>query len=230
MLVVRQEARDGTDRPLTARGGEVAQLEQQGLGVDVGKASDPPCCVPLAQDPQHPGRRRARLGHPADVIADAADADHDRQATPDPLAELLRQAGGAFLGLAAGHDGEQAVRDAADHGDGRVGHGCRQVHAERVGNAPEVAGSTAALTGGLGGAARQAARVLGAQGRSEHDDLLAGQAEPAQRVARADTALQRGAHQVGAQPALHVGAGAHPQQVQGDQLGGVLQRLRSARA
>ena len=30
--------------------------------------------------------------------------------------------------------------------------------------------------------------------------------------------------QVGAQPALHVGAGAHPQHVQGHQLGGVLQR------
>ena len=56
-----------------------------------------------------------------------------------------------------------------------------------------------------------------------HRHALARGGRAGERVAGADTALERGADQVGAQPALHVGTGPHAQQVQGHQLGGVLQ-------
>ena len=54
---------------------------------------------------------------------------------------------------------------------------------------------------------------------------LAGQPEPVQRLSRAGPAFERGAEQVGAQPALDVGAGPDAQQVQRDQLRGVAQCL-----
>ena len=61
------------------------------------------------------------------------------------------------------------------------------------------------------------------EGRADHADPLAGQAEPTEGVARPRAALERGADELGAEAALHVGAGAHAQQVQGDQLRGVAQ-------
>ena len=57
VLVVRQEARDGTNRPLAARGGEVAQLEQQRLRLDVVEPSDPRVPRAPRAAPAAPGRR-----------------------------------------------------------------------------------------------------------------------------------------------------------------------------
>ena len=68
--------------------------------------------------------------------------------------------------------------------------------------------------------------VLDARHRdAEHHQRLAGQPQPVQGRTRAGTALERRAEQVGPQPALHVGSGADPEQVQRDQLGGVLEGL-----
>ena len=98
----------------------------------------------------------------------------------------------------------------------------RQVHAKRVGEPLEVAGPTARilLAGGLG-------RADGGPG-ARHAGSQRGR-RPAGRPGRAGVSASRAPtppssavlDQVGAQPALHVGAGAHPQQVQRDQLGGV---------
>ena len=62
-------------------------------------------------------------------------------------------------------------------------------------------------------------------GDTEHQERLPGEPEPLQRLPAAGAALERGAEQVGTQPALYVGSGADPEQVQRDQLGGVAERL-----
>ena len=68
------------------------------------------------------------------------------------------------------------------------------------------------------------------EGSGEDNHGSAGQAKPPQGIRRTGPAFQRRADQVGAQPALHVGAGPHPQQVQRDELGGVLETPRSRSA
>ena len=130
------------------------------------------------------------------------------------LAEVLGQPGGALLGvLPVALDRKQGEHDAADDGDRRRREGRREVDRQGVGD--PVQPREWALGRVVVGA------WLGDQGHSEDHDLLAGQAEAVQRVPRAGAALEGGADQVGAEPALHVGAGAHPQQVQRHELGGV---------
>ena len=63
------------------------------------------------------------------------------------------------------------------------------------------------------------------EGDTEDHQPLAGQPEAVERVPGAGASLQRGAEQVGAQPALDVGSGAHPEQVQRDQLRRLAQRV-----
>ena len=78
----------------------------------------------------------------------------------------------------------------------------------------------------LASVAGPAGRVGGFEyGESQYRHGLVGEAEAAERLAGAHAALQRGADQVGAQPALDVGAGPDAQHVERDDPGAVAQRL-----
>ncbi|MCB1961873.1 MAG: hypothetical protein KDF24_01705, partial [Rhodocyclaceae bacterium] len=81
-----------------------------------------------------------------------------------------------------------------------------------------------ALVGDPGGVLREVGRVPGQVDAEDHE-RLSGEPEPVQRLARPRAALERRAEQVRPQPSLHVGARADAQQVEGDQLRGLAERL-----
>ncbi len=172
--------------------------------------------VAVPQHAQRPVGAGPRLGESGGVRGDRADADHRRRTAAHPVQEVRGDANGALLAVgAAANDRDEAVHDVADQRGGAPRVYRAQVHRERVGE-PLPFGGRARV------GAEPADRVGGFEdGESQHHHGLVGQAEAAERLAGAHAALQRGADQVGTEPALDVGAGPDAQHVQRDDPGAV---------
>ena len=125
------------------------------------------------------------------------------------------------LGIAGGR--EDAVGDVADERDRRPGADGRQMHGQRIGEALLVGDEQL-----LGARGRLGLRVPDERGADDHHALPA-ESQARERVPCAEAALERRADELGREPALHVGARADAQQVQGDELRGIPQSCRPLR-
>ena len=219
VAVVLDEAAERSGGLLAPGRREVAQLEQERVGLDVGQPDDLLADRALAHDAQDAVGRDPRLDDLGHGRRGATHGDHGLRPVADPLEEVRGELDGTLLALVGGAARRrEAVDDATEQGGRRPRRDRVEVQRERVGEPLQLV-------------RRRGVRLRCRAGERdpEDDERRVPQAEPLERLPGAGAALDDRADQVGADPPAYVGAGTDPQQVQGDQLGGVDAATRSAR-